>query len=356
MLECLYESCSKTFDKQWKLDEHLYSHTGERPFLCEEPGCDKTFTRKCHLQRHQLTHSEDRPHRCKTCGSTFKLLANLRKHEKIHDGKKHPCSVQECHMTFVKKTQLYRHLKDNHGIATPFPCDICSANFTTKSHLTRHQNRSHFSHFMCTDCGETFDKFSVLNKHISKVHKRKKQCLQEDSHVEIVSSEEVILKKPGPAQNDVKPCPDDASGSIKPESDPPTLSPLSFDCDSCQQQFKSRTHLTIHLRDVHSKVVKKHFQCSECNSVFSHKPNLVSHMLSKHEGVKRFHCEQCPSQFYHKHSLARHVAAKHSGKERAPRTPWNKVSHIERLSGHIVDDRVKEYVENMAQLQETASS
>ena len=326
------------------------------------------------MQRHNLTHSEERPHVCQTCNSTFKILSNLRKHERIHEGKKqYSCTVAKCMLAFVKKTQLYNHLKTEHGFLAPFACELCNANYTTQSHLRRHKERTHFSHYMCTDCGEMFDKFSTLNRHISKLHKKRSHCVQEDTKTQVLTPEQVRAtqhnaSKSQPEKNcdmsqpekncdmlqsdkncdmsqSDKNCDmsrDASSSSSRPSS--------SLECETCHKTLKSKSLLTLHLKKVHNKVIKTDYQCSECMALFSHKPNLVTHMLSKHEGVKRFSCKECPAQFYYKHALQRHTKAIHSGKERVPRIPWNKISDMERMSGHIVDDRVREYVNTMKQL------
>jgi uncharacterized Zn-finger protein len=53
--------CDKRFTRPSSLQTHTYSHTGEKPFACEQEGC----------------------------GRRFSVVSNLRRHKKVHQGKKH---------------------------------------------------------------------------------------------------------------------------------------------------------------------------------------------------------------------------------------------------------------------------
>ncbi len=46
--------CPLSFNRRYDLQRHVYTHTGEKPFLCLTPDCGKTFTRKDALQRHEV--------------------------------------------------------------------------------------------------------------------------------------------------------------------------------------------------------------------------------------------------------------------------------------------------------------
>ena len=64
---CTYENCDKAFTRPCRLEEHIRSHTGSRPYKCtQDPeNCDKSFLRDSHLKAHiKAMHSKEKPYRC----------------------------------------------------------------------------------------------------------------------------------------------------------------------------------------------------------------------------------------------------------------------------------------------------
>ncbi|CAG8550923.1 16896_t:CDS:2 [Acaulospora morrowiae] len=52
--QCPY--CSKRFSRPSSLRIHTYSHTGEKPFICTEPGCGRKFSVQSNMRRHLRVH------------------------------------------------------------------------------------------------------------------------------------------------------------------------------------------------------------------------------------------------------------------------------------------------------------
>ncbi|KAI9320057.1 hypothetical protein BX666DRAFT_1366149 [Dichotomocladium elegans] len=48
--------CEKGFSRPSSLRIHIYSHTGEKPFDCPEPGCGRRFNVQSNLRRHLRIH------------------------------------------------------------------------------------------------------------------------------------------------------------------------------------------------------------------------------------------------------------------------------------------------------------
>ncbi|KAK9464139.1 uncharacterized protein V1516DRAFT_617933 [Lipomyces oligophaga] len=48
--------CNKRFTRPSSLQTHIFSHTGERPFRCDDDNCGRRFSVVSNLRRHKQVH------------------------------------------------------------------------------------------------------------------------------------------------------------------------------------------------------------------------------------------------------------------------------------------------------------
>ncbi|XP_073071411.1 zinc finger protein 764-like isoform X2 [Manis javanica] len=154
--------CGKSFAWRSTLVEHLYTHTGERPFCC--PDCGKGFSQASSLSKHRAIHRGERPHCCPDCGRAFTQRSSLTTHLRVHTGEKPYCCA-DCGRCFSQSSALHQHQRVHSG-ETPFPCLDCGRAFAHASDLRRHV-RTHTGEkpYPCPDCGRCFRQSSEMAAH-----------------------------------------------------------------------------------------------------------------------------------------------------------------------------------------------
>lgn len=134
-------TCGRMFPVKGNLNKHIRTiHLRQRPFDCQK--CGKSFAQKSVLQSHINTvHLKMRPYLCEFCGKGCSDKSNRKRHiNAVHRReKRHTCDI--CFKKFSEKGSLKNHVSSVHLKLKPFACRQkgCTTKFGQRSHLSAHE-------------------------------------------------------------------------------------------------------------------------------------------------------------------------------------------------------------------------
>lgn len=148
--------CEKAFGSEGNLREHVQQVHLKKPgeFMCHL--CPKSFTRSTRLEGHLNTHYGIKPYTCKSCRTAYFAKSTLIEHQKKCEG----------------------------GMIVRYKCQLCSDKFGSQKELKNHRSLERANVFCTTPCGRKIRWKGSLKRHTLTCPK----CKDIDTANKIISS------------------------------------------------------------------------------------------------------------------------------------------------------------------------
>ncbi|XP_077573505.1 zinc finger protein 341 [Stigmatopora nigra] len=350
-LKCNF--CDKVFSKNFDLQQHIRSHTGEKPFQCIV--CGRAFAQKSNVKKHMQTHKVWPMGVASTVSRlpiTVKVMpaaanedeAGGYQQQGVQREEEHP-HLQATREDDAASTALAAEASEERAaeaqadseapcgdsigtqegpalakqivvVDSSYQCHFCSSKFKTyfqlKSHMTQHKGEQVYR-CVLKSCSQTFQKLDQFLEHI-RTHQE-----QLTYRCHLCSKEFPSLFELGVHQYSHCFCPQQNTRKestfyrcVKCQSRYSTQEALeqhlltashNFPCPHCQKVFPCERYFRRHL-PTHG--VGGRFKCPICKKVFKTEHYLKLHTRI-HSGEKPFKCSVCEATFNRKDKVKRHM-------------------------------------------------
>uniref|UniRef100_A0A3P8ZYL9 C2H2-type domain-containing protein n=1 Tax=Esox lucius TaxID=8010 RepID=A0A3P8ZYL9_ESOLU len=302
--------CGRCFVYRYEMLEHQRLHTGENPYKCSQ--CGKTFRRSSDMSTHRRTQCSNAAYVCIKCGSSFGSVRERVSHRcagsrgRSQPGQKFECP--QCGRNFKWQNSLKKHL-ENHTKEKVFNCRYCGEGpFPGIAELRAHQkvHDGEEKPFQCKQCGKCFSSQGWLHGHEQRhSQKRSHICLSCGKGFKCKADLKLHMR----THTGEKPflCSDCgkafcSAGELQIHRRTHT-GERPYKCTVCQKGFTMASKVTLHMR-LHTG--ERPYVCHQCGKAFSRGAELKKHILN-HTGVRPFRCHLCSKTYTCQYHLKRHL-------------------------------------------------
>ena len=370
------EICEKQMIKG-SLKLHIREmHDGNRKVWerveCKE--CKKSL-RIDSMKRHMNDVHGDKPKPCRICKENIKV-EDMDEHKKVHQV--HKCEV--CSKEFKCKKSLRKHALLIHitevgvktsDVPTSFKCNICNTEKKSRNLFRRHMLYWHTNakdEFKCFICEKGFPLKSERNRHekshskITNILERHLKPLIQDTNIadrfkcDICNKQnksQKLLRKHKVywhinAKDQYK-CDICGKGfpfvGIRNKHKKIHTRSKDFECVQCESKFTTKDYLKSHIGNVHE--LREKTECSSCGKSYSSKAGLRSHYLQHHQTFKKYKClvSTCQKQFNQNRMLQQHKKQVHERNyqchtcDKKFGSKANMENHIKVIHENIIQER-----------------
>ncbi|KAM8829483.1 zinc finger protein 341 isoform 2-T4 [Synchiropus picturatus] len=336
-LKCNF--CDKIFSKNFDLQQHIRSHTGEKPFQCIV--CGRAFAQKSNVKKHMQTHKVWPMGMVSTASRlpiTVKVVpvtasdessgqdAQSREEAETQQPQTNQSQAEEAseaqmdldQSTTEARTEPEVSLGEDEQNGHPqiqcnqnqecqapsaqmvvidssYQCQFCAGKFKTyfqlKSHMTQHKGEQVYK-CVVKSCSQTFQKLDQFLEHI-RTHQE-----QLTYRCHLCSKVFPSLFELGVHQYSHCFCPQQITRKET----------TVYRCAKCQSRYSTQEALEQHLL-----TASHNFPCPHCQKVFPCERYFRRHLLTHGVGG-RFKCQVCKKAFKTEHYLKLHTRI-HSGEK-----------------------------------------
>ncbi|XP_026325563.1 zinc finger protein 287-like [Hyposmocoma kahamanoa] len=286
------------------------------PYKCDICQCifSKKSTVSHHIKEHRYIYT------CTTCDVTCVYKQSMRNHL-LAQSRKMVYQCLLCPGRYSSRSLFFRHYKEAHR---HFVCDYCNSKYKSKRMLIKHIITNHYTP-KCHICNITFKKYRIQQEHMNRQHvyapteanycapcdKQFANDAQYRYHIStsVAHSRERRTNMKKKEKVKCPQCPNlyHRRSCMMNHFRHVHLKQTKYFCSICERYFLNSTRLIDHRREKHEGYVPvKDKLCNICGRGFSTNRILTNHIRT-HTGERPFQCNLCDSKFTQKVALNSHV-------------------------------------------------